>query len=221
MQKIIAVIPARNEESRIAQVIAGVKRFSEYIVVVDDCSSDHTFRASEDMGVHVIRLRNNMGVGFATRIGCDFALSKGAEILITIDADGQHNPDDIPTLLQPVLEGDADIVFGVRPRDNRMPFGKRIGNALVSLFMRILFQADIKDTLTGFHAFKSSCYHNLRWDSSGYGVVSEIAYRTIKNKLKYKQVYVDTIYNGKKIGMRKRHGIELIFLMFKWKIQKY
>jgi glycosyltransferase involved in cell wall biosynthesis len=219
MKKIIAVIPAFNEESRIGKVIEGIKRFLDDIIVIDDCSSDETFNVSRGLGVEVVRLNNNMGVGFATRIGCDLALEKSAEIIITIDADGQHNPDDIPLLLQPVLKGEADIVFGVRPRDKRMPLGKRAGNALLSLFMKILFRADIKDTLTGFHVFKSDCYQSLRWDSSDYGVVSEISYRTIKNKLRYKQVYVDTIYNAKKTGMKKRHGIKSIFLMLKWKVQ--
>jgi UDP-N-acetylglucosamine---dolichyl-phosphate N-acetylglucosaminyltransferase len=221
MQKIMAVIPARNEAKRISRVIEGVKPFSENIIVVDDCSSDNTFSVSKGIGADVIRLKDNMGVGFATRIGCDFALSKGAEVIITIDADGQHNPNDIPALLEPVLQGQADIVFGVRPRDKRMPLGKRIGNALLSLFIRILFKSDIKDALTGFHVFRSCCYRQLRWHSLDYGVASEIAYRTIKNKLKYKQVYVDTIYNCKKTGMKKRDGVKSIFLMIKWKMQRY
>jgi UDP-N-acetylglucosamine---dolichyl-phosphate N-acetylglucosaminyltransferase len=218
MKKIVAVMPAYNEENRISRVIESARKFVEDVIVVDDHSRDNTARVSKGKGAHVIELSDNMGVGCATRIGCDYAVDKGADIIVTIDADGQHNPYDIPKLLEPLLADKADIVFGIRPRDIRMPLEKRIGNALLCLIARILFKSNIQDTLTGFHAFKSSCYHSLRWDSPGYGVVSEIAYRTIKHKLRHKQILVETIYNDKKNGMKKRDGIKAIFLMFKWKM---
>lgn len=220
MKKIAAVMPAYNEEDRIGRVIEGVRGFADYIIIVDDCSHDNTSDISKSRGARVIELSNNMGAGFATRAGCDYAVGKGADIIVTIDADGQHNPYDIPKLLEPLLKNEADIVFGIRPRDRRMPLEKRIGNALLCLIARVLFKSNIKDTLTGFHAFKSSCYHSLRWDSPGYDAVSEIVYRTIKHKIRYKQVLVETIYNDKRNGMKKRHGIKSIFLMLKWKFAK-
>lgn len=220
MKKISAVIPAYNEEKRIGTVIDEVRNFTEHIIIVDDCSDDNTADISINKGAHVIKLNSNRGAGFATRVGCDYAVDNGADIIITIDADGQHNPCDIPKLLDPLLRNEAEIVFGIRPRDIRMPLENRIGNALLCLTAKILFKSDIKDTLTGFHAFKSSCYQNLRWNSGGYGVVSEIVYKTMQHNLKYKQVLVETIYNGKRNGMKKRHGIKSIFLMMKWRFSK-
>jgi glycosyltransferase involved in cell wall biosynthesis len=220
MGKIIAVIPAYNEEARVSQVINKAGHFVDEIIVVDDCSTDNTAAVSQDEGATLIKLNHNRGVGFATRIGCNCAVDKGAEIIVTLDADGQHNSADIPKLLKPLLDQEADITFGIRSRDKRMPFDKRVGNVLFSWLAKVLFRSDLKDILTGFHAFKSSCYHVLRWDSSGYGVVSEIVYRTIKNNLRYKQVEVETIYNGKKKGMSKKDGIKSILLMLKWKLKK-
>ncbi|MCF7875014.1 MAG: glycosyltransferase family 2 protein [Candidatus Omnitrophica bacterium] len=220
MGKIIAVIPAYNEEARVSQVINKAGRFVDEIIVVDDCSTDNTAAVSQDKGATLISLNHNRGVGFATRTGCNCAVDKGAEIIVTLDADGQHNSADIPKLLRPLLAQEADITFGIRSRDKRMPFDKRVGNVLFSWLAKVLFRSDLKDVLTGFHAFKSSCYHALRWNSAGYGVVSEIAYRTIKNNLRYKQVGVETIYNGKKRGMSKKDGIKSILLMFKWKIKR-
>ncbi len=220
MKKIIAVIPAYNEEARIGKVIEGVSNFVDETIVVDDCSTDNTFNVASRKGAYVIELKQNRGVGFATRIGCDYAVDRGAQIIITLDADGQHNSADIPKLLEPLLSGQAEIVFGMRPRNKQMPFGKRLGNALLSFTARILFNSGIKDILTGFHAFRSSCWHNLRWDSDDYGVVSEIACRTIKNKLRYKQISVETIYDaGKTKGMKKRDGIKSILFMFKWRFK--
>lgn len=213
-------MPAYNEEMRIGRVVRKTRTFTDDVIVVDDSSSDNTASVAEKEGAHVIKLDRNFGAGFATRIGCDCALRKGADIIVTIDADGQHNPHNIPSLLKPLLLDEADIVFGVRHRDNKMPFGKRMGNAFLCLLSKILFKSDINDILTGFHAFKSSCYGFLRWDSRGYGVVSEIVYRAVKHKLRCRQILVDTIYNEKNNGMKKRHGIETILLMLKWKIAK-
>jgi glycosyltransferase involved in cell wall biosynthesis len=220
MGKIIAVIPAYNEETRVSQVINRARYFVDEIIVVDDGSADNTAVVSRSKGATLIRLNHNRGVGFATRTGCNYAVDKGAEIIVTLDADGQHNSADIPKLLKPLLAQEADITFGIRSRDKEMPFDKRVGNVLFFWLAKVLFKSDLKDILTGFHAFKSSCYHVLRWDSAGYGVVSEIAYRAIKNNLRYKQVGVETIYNGKKKGMRKIDGIKSLLLMFKWKLKK-
>jgi len=221
MQKVVAVIPAHNEQDRIGKVIERAWDFVDDIIAVDDCSSDKTAAIAKDKGAHVIKLAKNMGTGFATRTGCDYAIEKGADIIITIDADGQHSPNDMPRLLTPVIGGDVDIVFGIRPRDSRMPFGKRVANVFLSFFVEMLFGSDIKDTLTGFHAFKKESYQILRWDSSGYEVGSEIVYRTLRSRLKYKQVLVQTIYNEKKEGMRKRDGMKSILFMIKWKISRH
>ncbi|MFA5069318.1 MAG: glycosyltransferase family 2 protein [Candidatus Omnitrophota bacterium] len=218
MNNIAVVMPARNEEERIGGVIEGALGFSQKVIVVDDHSGDNTTIIARGKGAHVISLSRDSGAGLATRIGCDYAVDYGADIIITMDADGQHDPGDIPRLLRPILEDNAQIVFGLRPRDNRMPIGKRAGNAFLSFLAGLLFASDIDDTQTGFHAFKSSCYDSLRWESTGYGVVTEIAYKAIRNKLRYRQVFVNTIYNKKRGGMRRRDGLKAIWMMLKWKI---
>ncbi len=215
-----AVIPAYNEQARIGRVIERTRRFVDEVIVVDDGSIDATASVAGGKGAHVISLRKNKGAGFATRAGCDFAVKTGADIIITLDADGQHDPDDIPHVLAPVLSGRAEVVFGIRPRDKRMPFSKRVANAFLSVFAGLLFGGDIQDALTGFHVFTRGAYKKLRWDSNDYGMVSEIVYRTVKHRLLSAQVTVQTIYIGKKNGMRKRDGLRLILLMLAWKIKK-
>jgi glycosyltransferase involved in cell wall biosynthesis len=218
MSKIIAIMPALNEEERIGAVIEKTWPCVDDIVVVDDGSTDQTARIAEDLKAKVIHFTDNKGVGFATRAGCDHAIALGADIIITIDADGQHNPADIPDLVKPVLAGTADITFGIRPRDRRMPVTKRLANAFFSIFSTVLFGMPIEDALTGYHAFSKEAYPLLRWDSDGYGVVTELVYKTAKNNFRSAQVPVQTIYIGKTNGMRKRDGLHSLFLMLKWKI---
>jgi len=215
--KIIAVIPAYNEESRIGNVINGVLGFVDKAVVVNDASGDNTSIVSRDKGACVIDLPENKGVGFATRVGCEHALSLGAEIIVTIDADGQHDPRDIPKLIEPIINGEAGIAFGIRPRDKRMPLAKRIANALLYLVTKVTFSSDIKDPLTGFHAFTKDCYHRLSLESSGYEIVVEFVYKTLANKIKHKQAIVETIYNNKDKGMKKRHGFKVLIFILKWR----
>lgn len=218
MGKTVAVMPALNEEKRIADVIEKTWTHVDDIVVVDDGSTDMTASIAEAHKAKVIRLVENKGVGFATRAGCDYAIELGADIIVTIDADGQHNPEDIPLVVQPVRTGDVDITFGIRPRDKRMPFCKRCANAFFSCFSSFLFGMPIEDALTGYHAFSSAAYPSLRWDSTGYGVVTEMVFRTAKNSLRRCEVPVQTIYNDKTNGMRKRDGLHSLLLMIKWKI---
>lgn len=220
-KKITAVIPAYNEENHIGRIVENVIKFVDEVIVVNDGSNDNTSNNAKNKGANVIDLNYNTGVGNATRIGCDYAIKNGADIILTIDADGQHNPEDISKLLDPLLNNEADIIFGVRLRNKKMPLCKRIGNFLIYLLAKLLFKSDIYDILTGFHAFKSECYNRLRWESTDYGVVSEFVYKTIKEKLRYKQVLVETIYNNnKKNGMKINDGIKSIFMMLKWSIKK-
>lgn len=103
-----------------------------------------------------------MGAGFATRVGCGIANKQGSDILVTIDADGQHDPSSIPKLVKTLQDEKLDIVFGSRPRNEAMPLVKRIGNFGLSAIASILFGVRIKDSQTGFHAFTTDAYEKLR-----------------------------------------------------------
>lgn len=218
---VTVVIPAYNEGERILKVIDATAKYAENIIVVNDCSVDNTSAVSRSVNAIVVDLPVNSGAGYATRVGCDLALSKGAKIIVTIDADGQHNPDEIPKLVNVLLNENLDIVFGFRPRNNEMPFINKIGGTLLYKLSNFLFKVDIKDTQTGFHAFTSECYLKLRWTSNRYAFVSELVYRISESKLRYKEVTVQTIYNDKKGGMRKRDGIKSILLMLLWRFKTY
>lgn len=127
--ELTVVIPAYNEEKTIASVIAGVRRYVDNVIVIDDGSADSTLEIAQKSGVKVYRHFINRGLGGALGTGIRAALSAGADIIVTLDADGQHDPAEIPFLLKPIMESEADIVIGSRfLKTQPMPLFRRMGN---------------------------------------------------------------------------------------------
>lgn len=220
MANIIAVIPAYNEAARIAPVIRGVRSQVTAVIVIDDHSCDATADVARRAGALVVRLATNMGAGFATRTGCDIAVAHGAEIIVTIDADGQHDPTEIPKLLTTLERDKLDIVYGSRPQRPPMPWIKRLTNRMGSYIISRLFGTTIRDTQTGFHVFTATCYPKLRWKSCRYGMVSEFVMRTGINRLKYKEVEISTIYTDKTAGMSLKDGAKALLKMVWWRLRE-
>jgi len=218
-RKIVAVIPAYNEGKRIGEVITTTLRHVDEVIVVNDFSSDTTSEVSEKAGATVIDLPENKGAGYATKIGCEYAVKTGASMIVTIDGDGQHDPNDISKMIAALEHENLDVVFGGRPRNKNMPFENRVGNELISAISRLLFNVNIHDTLTGFHVFTSSAFDKLKWNSARYGFVSEIVVKVAEHKLLYAEVPIRTIYHDNKKGMRKRDGIKSLFLVLYWKMK--
>lgn len=108
------IIPAYNEEQKIVEVIQGVQEMCSSVIVVDDGSYDNTYEAARATGVLVLRHIVNRGQGAALQTGITYALAQGADIIVTFDADGQHDVDDIPRLIKPIQEGAVDVVLGSR-----------------------------------------------------------------------------------------------------------
>ncbi|MEM2613688.1 MAG: glycosyltransferase family 2 protein, partial [Nitrososphaerota archaeon] len=112
--KVIACIPAYNEEKTIAKVILKTKKYVDKVIVCDDGSIDMTAEIAEALGAEVIRHERNMGYGAAISSLFKKAVEEGADIMVTLDGDGQHDPDEIPKLIKPIVEDEADVVIGSR-----------------------------------------------------------------------------------------------------------
>src|SRR3989338_8747027 len=110
--KVYAIIPGYNEAARIGSVIKEVAKYADEVIAVDDGSSDGTGSVAKEAGATVLRHVINCGKGAALKTGCEYAVSNGADAIVAIDADGQHNPAEIPKFLKALK--DADIVFGYR-----------------------------------------------------------------------------------------------------------
>lgn len=216
--KIAAVIPAFNEEGRIKEVVDKTRGFVDEIIVVNDCSADKTSEIAKSTGAIVIDLIKNKGAGYATRIGCDKAAENLADLIVTLDADGQHCAEDIPDLINKIIGGKHDIVFGYRIKDKSMPLIKKLGNSILAFMSLVLFRVKLKDALTGFHIFTREAYPKIRWESERYGFILEYVYRVNKSKLNYAEVKVKTIYFDKNHGMGVKDGIKAVFLLIMWRL---
>jgi glycosyltransferase involved in cell wall biosynthesis len=167
--KIAVVIPAYNEQDRIADVIRNLPSLVDHIIVVDDHSSDNTAAAAKavtDPRLTVIRLDHNQGVGGATLAGWDRAVELGAEVLVKMDGDGQMDPNGLPTILDPVRTGAADYTKGNRflhARELvRMPLSRRIGNIGLSFMAKLASGYwNMFDPNNGYLAIHASVYKML------------------------------------------------------------
>ena len=176
--KLVVMIPAFNEESTIGNLIRSIPRdvLDEVkILVINDGSTDNTIIEAEKAGADkLISFKENMGLAIAFEKGLDTALQMGADIIVNIDADGQYDPKEIPKLVKPIEDGQADIVLGSRFKGSieYMPKSKKIGNILATKVTRYLSGIPISDAQTGFRAF--SKYAALRLNVlSGYTYVQE------------------------------------------------
>ena len=158
--KLAVVLPALNEEATVGHVIAGVPRLlpgveAVEVILVDDGSTDATVSRARAAGAdRIVRHTRNRGLVASFSRGVNEALLAGADIVVHLDSDGQHDPEQIPRLIAPIVAGDADIVVGARPlaRAADMPGAKRIGNRLGSWVFRRLLRLPVSDFTSGYRA---------------------------------------------------------------------
>jgi glycosyltransferase involved in cell wall biosynthesis len=212
------IIPAYNEGKRICSVIKGVKQYCKNIVVVDDGSKDNTSKVAKNEGVIVLRHIVNLGKGAALKTGCDFAVKNKAKILIAIDADGQHDPREIPNFINAL--NSKDIVFGYRIFDKNMPFVFRLGNSFINFSTRLIYGISLKDTQSGYRAFTADAYKKIRWKASDYSMESEMIANAGKRHIKYKEIPIKTIYTDKYKGTTIFDGIRIVINMFLWRLKR-
>ena len=216
MNKAWVVIPAYNEEKNIINIIKRTKKYVDKIVLVDDGSKDRTPKFAENAGAIVLKHIVNLGKGAALKTGCDYAAKKGAECMIVLDADAQHNPDNIPRFIEKLKK--YDIVFSYRKTSKKMPFVLQFGNWFISSAAQVLYGIKLNDTQCGFRAFSSQVYRRIRWNASDYSMESEMISRAGRQKLKYVQIPIETIYSDKYKGTTVIDGIKIVINMLWWKI---
>ena len=188
-EKIIAVIPALNEEKTIAKVLQDLKKHSDEIIVIDDASTDKTAQIAQQNFAIVIKHQTNQGYDKTIDDGFKEAAKKDATIIYTFDADGQHNPDNVPKILNPIRENQADLVTGVRPRHQR--FSER----MFANYSKK--KIGISDPLCGIKAYKAEVYKKIGYFDKLNSVGTELLFNAHKNGYRIKEIEID---------MNKREG---------------
>ena len=219
---VVACIPAYNEERSIAKVIVQAFRYVDRVIVCDDGSSDLTGEIAERLGADVVRHDVNFGYGASLRSLFVRAREIGADIVVTLDADGQHEADHIPRLLDPILAGKADIVIGSRflseSDASKVPSYRRIGIKVITDLTSKFSYGDLKDAQSGFRAYNRKALNSILPSEQGMGVSTEILLKAKDNGLKICEVPIVTHYNMDTRPSKTNplyHGVDVILSTIK------
>jgi glycosyltransferase involved in cell wall biosynthesis len=196
MLNIVAVIPAYNEETNILNVIAQVQKYVKTIIVVDDGSTDNTAKIIQSTKAVILQHTDNIGKGAALRTGFAEAIRRRANIVITIDADGQHPPDRIPSFLSKIQEEDLDIVVGSRflSEHSHMPWIRKFTNGTTNFITRRIFGVPITDSQSGYRALKYDVIKTVKTKEMRFVMETELLIKAHRQGFQIGEVAIETIY---------------------------
>jgi glycosyltransferase involved in cell wall biosynthesis len=215
---VVAGVPAFNEERTIAKVVTRTFKHVDRIMVVDDGSGDDTALIAERLGALVTRHGRNLGKGAALRTCLDWAKRIGASILVTLDADGQHDPEEIPRLVEPILRGEGDVVIGSRSGSKEMPAYRRFGARLLDRATGVKADGVIVDAQSGFRAYSKKALEQVTASEYGMGVDSEVIMRARDAGLRIVEVPTTTSYANPETSTRNPvyHALDVFFSVVKF-----
>lgn len=220
--KVVAVIPAYNEAKTIREVVRAVKEEVDEVVVVDDASTDQTADLAKSAGAKVLTHLVNRDQGAALQTGTDYALLKGADIIVHFDADGQHRVEDIKKLIEPLLRGEAEVVLGSRfmGEVSNIPPLRKIILFLGKLFNRLFLGVKLTDPQSGLRVLSSQAATKIEITEDHMAHCSEILWQIRKKGLRVKEMPVVVNYTkySKQKGQSNLNaikiGLRLIFSRF-------
>ena len=218
--KIIIGIPAFNEEKNIAGIISKLKRITKDIIVCNDGSTDLTADIAEEMGALVINHEKNLGYGGAIRSIFLKAKDLNGDVLVTFDADGQHRIEDIDKVINPILNGQSDIVIGSRFLDDNekeVPQYRKVGIKVITKITNATLKKDLTDSQSGFRAYSKQVLNEIKPVESGMGVSTEILIKASSKNLKISEVPIKILY-GENSSTHNPvvHGSSVIFSTIKF-----
>lgn len=217
MNRVAVVIPVYNEGARIASVVSRAVPHADHVIVVDDGSDDGIPFPVLSSAI-LLRHRINLGKGAALKTGCAAALRLGADIIVTIDGDGQHPPEHIPAVLSHMRQNGLDAVFTFRDGGDRMPLIRNLGNRAVNFGASRLFGFRGRDIWCGFRAFRSDALPRMPWQNRDYSGEIQMALAAGRNGVRYGEFPIPTLYSETAKGVHVLHGLKLLAQMVLWRV---
>ncbi len=204
----IVVIPAHNEEQTVSLAVSEARKYADEVIVIDDGSQDATGLRASGAGANVLRHAINRGQGAALRTGIRAALMRGADIIVTFDADLQQDASDIPSLIAPIAGGIAEVALGSRFIGSAvsMPAGRKILLHLAVFFTRLTTGLKITDTHNGFRSFSRRAASRIKITQDRFAHASEILSEISRLNLAYREVPVTVNYSPYSLGKGQRSG---------------
>ena len=196
--KIIIGIPAFNEEKNIGAIVAKLKKKYDQVIVCDDGSSDMTQIIASSLGAIVVKLPKNLGYGAAIKTIFNEAKKIDGDVLVTFDADGQHQISEIDSVLKPLSENKADIVIGSRflGSTKDLPKYRKIGIKAITSLTNTVTGSNLSDTQSGFRAYSKKVLNEIFPTESGMGISTEILIKSLKKQMTILEVPITISYDN-------------------------
>ncbi|MCV0373502.1 MAG: glycosyltransferase family 2 protein [Nitrosarchaeum sp.] len=193
---IVVCIPAFNEENKIGNIVKKSLVYSDKVIVCDDGSSDNTIKVAEAAGAIVIKHKKNKGKGASLKTLFNHVLNSDGDIIVTIDGDGQFLPEEIPKIIKPIIEKQADIVIGYRfESSTKIPYYRKFGNKVLDRITNLASELPFRDTQSGFRAYSREAIKQIEFTIEGFGVDSEILVDASRKKFKIVEEKITVIYD--------------------------
>ncbi len=182
MIKPLVLIPAHNSFNFLGKLIPEVKKYSSDILVVDDGSTDATSEMAESSGVHILRHFSNRGKGAALKTGFEYMLREGFDVVLTLDSDGQHDPQYIPEFLKAYNDTQGDLIIGSRIHDKAdMPWDRRFSNWTTSHLISLLLRAKIEDIQSGYRLYSRRILETIHLESDRFELETEVVIKAVQS----------------------------------------
>ena len=219
------VLPAYNEATRIQPVIESIAEKGYNMVIINDGSSDNTLdvilesKKKYPNRIHLFSLIINRGVGVATQTGFEAVLKFNPKYIVSMDSDGQHSPDDLDNVIEPLVSGRAEAVIGVRPLED-MPKSRNFANSVMNFLTKIFYGVDVSDSQTGFRALTIDALNNITINARGYLISSEFIREINDNKISFEEITIQTIYTPEtqSKGTNSKEALKILIQMMKHKL---
>jgi glycosyltransferase involved in cell wall biosynthesis len=223
-ETVAAVIPCYNEASNIANVVRETRKHVDMVIVVSDHSTDATEEEARQAGAKVISNTTSFrGVGITTKLGIEAALKARADVIVTLDGDGQHDPEEITLLITRMHDKVADIVVGTRKLQwKNMPGYRRFGNNLINFTFNAGSSSKTSDSMSGFRAYRRHILNQINFEEHGFEYVPEVLLKARRLSARTVEVPISCLYHGDfamNSSMRPiEHGLRMICTILKWRL---
>lgn len=218
--KTLALIPAFNAEKTIGKIVRTTSKYVDAVLVVDNGSHDNTNKEAKKNGAWVV-YEYTQGQGAATRRGLEYAFL--FDVVVTLDSDGQHNPNEISQLLKPIIEGKADMVIGARFINKyQVPRYRKFGIDIINQLYNICNGKKLIDTQSCFRAYTGELIEKLTIEENGFGFSTEVLIKARKMKARMVEVPIECIYHSLKQDSSMnplKHGLEVVWKTIWWRIK--